>query len=499
MKRSLVLNTLASASLLLTAACSGDDGGGNADGSDSTATATAPDGGDDGNESPDDGNETPTNTPPDTGMLDTGSGDNGTGDTTDDGPDTGSDDTTGGVPACPYTPVAGNPSLALQLVADGFDRPMLAMGDPAQPDRLFVVEQGGTVKILEPGMSSAPAENFLEVSSSNAATPNLQPESGTLGFAFHPDWPDDGRVYVSYNRAAGGGTVIEEYAVDEADGSQVDSASARVVMALAQPAGNHNGGMIAFGPDGYLYIGMGDGGGGGDTYSTGRNPSQLLAKMLRIGVEPDGTPDNPVACDVCPDLGPLDYTLPADNPGVDGTRPGWAPEIFAMGLRNPWRFSIDVTNGEIVLADVGQNAWEEIDIITIGADYGWSDMEADHCFNGAPCATGAGLNQVNGDGITAPIYEYAEGCSITGGATYHSCEVPDWDGTYIFGDVCEEWIRAIRWDGSTTETIPGLPGFGEPMIGNGWNAWGDVFITTVTGSYGPGPSGNGKVYRLAPE
>lgn len=498
MKRSLFLHALASASLFVAAGCTGDDDdGGNADGSSSNGPTTAPDDGDDGNDQPDDGNETPPDTGTDTNPPTDGNPDTGTDNSDDPTGDTNGDtDGTTGVPACPYDEVGGMPDLALQLVADGFDRPLLAMGDPVQPDRLFVLEQGGTVKILEPGMASAPAENFLEVSAQNAGNPMLGAESGALGFAFHPDWPDDARVYIHYN-PPGGDSFIEEYTVDAADGSQVDPTSARTILRMGQPAGNHNGGMIAFGADDYMYIGMGDGGGANDQFNTGRNPNQLLAKMLRIGVEPDGTPDNPEICNSCGQQGPFDYTIPADNPGMDGSR-AWAPEIFAMGFRNPWRFSIDPTNGEIYVADVGQGSFEEIDIVTLGADYGWSDMEGNNCFGGQ-CDNNSGPNTVNADGLTTPIHEYStQGCtSVSGGAVYRSCEVPGWDGIYVFGETCDEWMRGIRWDGSSIEEFPQFHEVGEPIIGNGWNAWGDVFITTVVGDYGGGHS-DGRVYRLAP-
>lgn len=498
-RRSLVLTSLASAPLVLALGCTGDDGG-NAEGvgSADSGTANQPDDGndepDDGGEQPDDGDDTmpPTDGTPDTGNTsDPDTGDTGMPDTGDTGDDTG-------VPACPYTAVDGDPDLGLELVADGFDRPVLAIGDPAQPDRLFVVEQGGAVRVLEPGMTSAPATAFLEVGSANAGSPILGPESGTLGFAFHPDWPGDGRVYISYNPPTGA-TVIEEYTVDAADSSQVDPASAREIIALPQPAGNHNGGMIAFGPDGYLYIGMGDGGGGGDQFNTGRNLDVVFAKMLRIGVEPDGTMDNPVAYPGAANLGPFDYTLPADNPGVDGSQP-WPAEAFAIGLRNPWRFAFDPDNGDLYVGDVGQENWEEIDIVSLGGDYGWSDMEADNCFGGGGCGTGAGPNVANGDGLIAPIAEYGGPGreSITGGAVYRSCEVPNWSGIYVYGDYVDETVSALRWDGTTTTDLGVLGSLGEPIIGNGWNAWGDVFLTTVEGSAGA-PHGTGKVYRVAPQ
>jgi len=434
-----------------------------------------------------------------------------TGDATDTSPtategptdDTGdSSGSTTGEPACPYTPVEDNPPVALELVAEGFDRPLLAIGHPTEPDRLFVVEQGGNVRILEPGETMAPAESFLFVDVAGAGNNNIGPEFGLLGFAFHPDFPADPRVYVNYNPPAPGGgtdrTIVSEFTVDAGNPDQVDPASERVILELEQPANNHNGGMIDFGPDGYLYIGMGDGGGGGDAYDTGRDPQMLLAKMLRIGVEPDGMMDDPQACPTCDQLGPFDYTIPADNPFVgDGE---FAPEIYAWGLRNPWRYARDPENGLIYAGDVGQQFWEEITLVEAGADLGWSDMEGFHCFGGSGCDDSAGPNQTNGDGMTAPLVEYQHNggrCSVTGGGVYRSCEVPAWDGVYFYSDFCTGEFFGLMWDGSTVTDMGLVLEQNELPLGNGWNAHGDVFVTTVDAILG-GPIFDGKVYRIAP-
>jgi glucose/arabinose dehydrogenase len=421
------------------------------------------------------------------------------------GPDTGStDDSTTGVPDCPYTPVDGTPDLALQLVGSGFDRPVLALGHPTQPDRLFVVGQGGDVKILEPGENQAPAETFLHVDVAGANNNTIGDERGLLGFAFHPEFPADPRVYVSYTPDTGEqspAVTVSEFLLMRGDDNQVDPDSERIVIQYDKPAPNHNGGMIGFGPDGYLYIGTGDGGFGDDFYETGRNPDVILAKLLRIDPEPDDTDDNPVACvGECNDLGPFDYTIPADNPFADGVAA--TPEVYALGFRNPWRFSWDVETGDLWLGDVGQGDWEEIDIVASGLDYGWSDLEGNHCFNDFGCDDNAGPNTANGDGLVAPVFDYAHGsgrCSITGGSVYRSCEVPEWSGVYTFGDYCSGEIFSLTFDGTDVQgggVALDLPG--EVITGNGWNAWGDTYITTVEG--GPGqPFGDGFVYRLAPE
>lgn len=419
--------------------------------------------------------------------------------------DDSSGDTTGEPPVgCPYDAVDGEPAVTLELVGRGFDRPMLAIGHPVNPGRLFVVEQGGNVRILEPGETEAPADAFLNVDVRGANSTDIGPEYGLLGFAFHPNFPEDPRVYVNYNPPTGGGgpmhTIVSEFTVDEANPDQVDPSSERVILDLEQPATNHNGGMIMFGQDdGYLYIGMGDGGGGGDTFNTGRAPEHLLAKVLRIDVEPDGTPDNPTACTGCDQFGPFDYTIPADNPFVGDA--AFAPEIYAWGVRNPWRFSQDSETGLIYAGDVGQEAWEEVTLIEAGRDYGWSSMEGFHCFEGgAGCDESPGPNEVGAGGMTMPIAEYSHGggrCSITGGAVYHSCQVPAWDGVYFYADFCSTDVFGLVWDGAAVTELGSLLNSGEFITGSGWNAWGDVFLTTVDVTFGF-PIEDGLVYRLAP-
>lgn len=425
-----------------------------------------------------------------------GNTDSGTSDT---GEPTG---TTGEPLECPYTEVEGMPSVSLELVGQGFDRPMLAIGHPTQPDRLFVVEQGGNVRILEPGQRDAPADSFLFVDVEGAGNTSIGAEYGLLGFAFHPDFPADPRVYVNYNPNLPAGealrTIVSEFSLDPADPNRVDPGSERIILELHQPNGNHNGGMIDFDSDGYLLIGMGDGGGGGDTYNTGRNTSVLLSKLLRIGVEPDGSEDDPASCQGCPQFGPFDYTIPPDNPFVDDG--AFAPEIYAWGLRNPWRFSRDPETNLLYVGDVGQNQWEEITLAAAGADLGWSNMEGFHCFGGAPCDTNAGPNEVNGDGMTMPLVEYQHNggrCSVTGGSVYRSCEVPAWDGIYFYGDFCSGEFFGLLWDGNTVTDLGVVLDQNHLPLGNGWNAHGDVFITAVDAILG-GPIFDGLVYRVAP-
>jgi len=417
-----------------------------------------------------------------------------TGETTDD-------TTTGTPPVCPYTPVDGTPEVELQLLASGFDRPVLAVSHPQDPDRLFVVEQGGHIKILEPGETTAPADAdaFLFVDVANANADEIGPEQGLLGFAFHPDFPADPRVYINYNPPMNGGpTLIDEYSLDPNDANKVDPTSRRLVYAVGQPAGNHNGGMIDFGPDGFLYIGMGDGGGSGDTYNTGRDNASQHAKFLRIDVEPDGSPDSNKACDDCPMVEGFDFTVPADNPFVGN--PDYAPETWATGLRNPWRWQFDSVTGTLYAGDVGQGNREEVSVIEKAGDYGWSIMEGNSCFNNAPCDTSAPPNGVNADGMTAPIIDYDSNqgsCSITSLGVYHSCEVPGWDGVYFYADYCSTRVMALVWDGSTVTDLGTVFTVNEPVIGSGSTGYGDVLVTTVvTDDFNT--ILDGKVYRIVP-
>ena len=488
---------------LVIAAC-GDSGGEN-DGNSNDSTDTSADSSptEVSMSSPSEASQTsPTSTPDSSGDGPTDP--DGTTAATTGAPDTGStDDSTTGVPDCPYTPVDGMPALALQVVATGFDRPVLALGDPSQPDRLFVVEQGGNVKILEPGATEAPAEVFLHLDVAGANNTSIGDERGLLGFAFHPDFPGDPRVYVAYTANDGQSppVTVSEFLLMRGDDSQVDPESERVVIQYDKPSPNHNGGMIGFGPDGYLYIGTGDGGAGDNFYMTGRNPNVILAKVLRIDPEPDDVEDNPIACvNDCNELGPFDYTIPADNPFSDGL--AGTPEVYAMGMRNPWRFSWDLMTGDLYLGDVGQGDWEEVDIIELGGDYGWSDMEGNHCFDEPGCDVSAAPNTPNGDGLIAPIFDYAHSgnrCSITGGTVYRSCEVPAWSGVYTYADYCTGEMFALAWaDDAVQDLGEALDLQGQVVTGHGWNAWGDSYFTAVEGFAG-GPIGDGLVYRLAPE
>ena len=302
--------------------------------------------------------------------------------------------------------------IALQpVVAEGVSNPVFVTHAGDGSGRLFVVEQPGRIRVVAGG-ALAPAP-FLDI----AARVVSGGERGLLGLAFHPDYPRTRRYFVNYTRRPDGATVIAEYQVSAAD-SNVSARTERVLLVIEQPYPNHNGGMIAFGADGFLYIGMGDGGAGGDPQNRAQNRQDLLGKMLRIDVN-----------------GAQPYAIPPDNPFVGG---GARPEIWALGLRNPWRFSFDRQTHELWAGDVGQGSWEEIDIVRRGGNYGWRLMEGAHCYNPARC---------DRQGLELPIAEYANSgnrCSITGGYVYRGTAIPRLAGMYVYGDYCSGEIFGLR-------------------------------------------------------
>ncbi len=344
----------------------------------------------------------------------------------------------------------------LVRVASGLDGPLLVTA-PAGDSRVFIVEQPGRIRVLRDD-SLLPAP-FLDIT----AKVGSGGERGLLGLAFHPDYASNGLFFVDYTDRDGD-TRVERYHA-EPSGDVADPASAHLILSVPQPYANHNGGLVVFGPDGKLYVGLGDGGSGGDPQRNGQNPHTLLGSILRLDVD-GGDP----------------YAIPPDNPFADGQ--GGRPEIWAYGLRNPWRFSFDRPSGLIYVADVGQNAWEEIDVAPAdrgGLDYGWNIMEGTHCYGASTC---------DRSGLVLPVLEYGhdEGCSITGGHVYRGSNVPDLVGWYVYADYCSGWIRALRYaDGAVQERRPLDTGIG-PVSSFGVDARGELYVT----------SGNGSVYRFAP-
>lgn len=295
--------------------------------------------------------------------------------------------------------------VSLKPFVSGLSRPVYLTH--AGGDRLFVVEQEGVVRIIEEGILLK--RPFLDIRD----RVEWGGEKGLLSIAFHPGYRENGRFFVNYTARKGGRlkTVIAEY---RASGGFAIKESERIILEVDQPFSNHNGGLLIFGPDGYLYIGMGDGGSGGDPLGHGQNPSTLLGAILRIDVD-RGRP----------------YGIPKDNPAIGRS------EIWAYGFRNPWRFSFDRCTGRLFVADVGQDRWEEIDLVLKGGNYGWNIMEGNHCYENKGCRR---------EGLVPPIAEYGHdlGCSVTGGYVYRGKRYPLLRGFYFFGDFCSGRIWALK-------------------------------------------------------
>ncbi len=324
-------------------------------------------------------------------------------------------------PASSDAPIAGQPPpLALEMVAEGLADPINVTGTPQ--GWLLVNERGGRVIAVDPGTG----ETAVVVDISDRVQGGG--EQGLLGLALHPDWPEVPRAFVHYSdRATGGDTVVSELAAEPGSTDApptMDPASEQVLLRVEQPFPNHNGGQLAFGPDGFLYLGLGDGGAANDPFGHGQDTSTLLGSILRLDI---GTPGAASA--------------PDDNPYASGE--GGAPEIFLYGLRNPWRFSFDRDTGLLWIADVGQNAFEEVNRIDPatqgGANLGWNVMEAAHCFSDASCSP---------EGLVLPLAEYGRdlGCSVTGGYVYRGEAIPDLRGWYVFGDYCTGRIFGVASD-----------------------------------------------------
>lgn len=411
-------------------------------------------------------------------------------------PDSSSSST--GEPACPYTPIEGDLSFRLEEVAGGFDEPLQVVPDPIDGDVLYVVQHGGAIKRLEPGMNIAPADDWLNVS---VVGGNAQDERGLFSMAFHPDYADNGLVYVAATPTGGGGDVVViEY---QSENGQVEPRTARSVIGFSQPADNHNGGQIKFGPDDMLYIGTGDGGFGGDPCNSGLSGDTLLGKILRIDPTADGSPDTTPGCSNsggcnCGERSGFDYTIPADNPFVGDN--SVRDEVYALGMRNPWRFSFDPETDTLFASDVGQLEWEEVTVVEAGTNHGWNRMEGLHCYENNSCDTNAAPGTVNGDGYTMPITEYPHTngrCSVGGLGVYRSCEVPGFDGVYFYGDLCSSEIWGVRYENGTVEDlgVVGTTPDGIVPFGGGMTALGDVYVAAAPNPYFGG-NGPGSIFRI---
>jgi len=335
--------------------------------------------------------------------------------------------------------------VAFDFIVTGLQNPVAITH--AGDSRLFIVQQSGTIVICD-GTRVFPTP-FLDIRGLVLSGG----ERGLLGLAFHPRYAENGFFYVNYTETSGPGTtVIARYQVSAADPNRANPQSARVLLRVNQPFINHNGGQLQFGPDGYLYIGLGDGGSGGDPGNRAQNPAELLGKMLRIDVD-SADP----------------YGIPLSNPFRG--RFGYRGEIWALGMRNPWRFSFDRVTGDLWIADVGQGLWEEIDFqpaTSIGGEnYGWNRMEGTHCFPSS--------SNCNPAGLVTPVIEYGHtggACSVTGGYVYRGARYPLLHGTYIYGDFCNGviWGATRASSGAVTsrvlvDTSFSISTFGEDVNG----------------------------------
>lgn len=309
--------------------------------------------------------------------------------------------------------------------------------------RLFVAEQSGKIFSFQNKKTVASKSLVLDLSSKLVSGG----ERGLLGITFHPNFEKNGYLFVHYSKAGSGDTVVARYKVLK---SEADPQSEMVILEQAQPFANHNGGQLAFGRDGYLYIALGDGGGAGDPQENGQNRSTLLGKILRIDINKKSKGRN--------------YSIPSDNP-FRGNNEGAREEIYAYGLRNPWRISFDRKNGKLWAADVGQNALEEVDIIQAGGNYGWNIMEGSRCYDAASC---------DQSGLIPPLAQYGRsfGQSITGGIVYRGSSVPALYGIYIFGDFVSGRIWSLDGSGNSSaitelfDTELNISSFGSDEDGN---------------------------------
>jgi len=343
-------------------------------------------------------------------------------------------------------------------VVTGLDRP-LGLVDPGDGSgRLFVLEQPGIIRVILNGEWLP--DPFMDIRDRVGSRAN---EQGLLGMDVQPDFAESGIFYLNYTDR-NGNTVIARYRTAEGDPSRGDPGSEQVLLRVEQPFANHNGGGVLFGPDGYLYLSLGDGGSGGDPQGNAQNPDVLLGKLLRIDVVDQET-----------------YAIPPDNPFVEG---GGAAEIYALGLRNPWRFSFDTATGDLYIADVGQNAWEEIDFWPAGSppgpNFGWDYMEGNHPFEGTPPDPAS---------LVPPVWEYSRdlGCSVTGGYVYRGQRFPELLGIYLYSDYC---------NGTTFGLLRGPDG--------AWSAQPLIELNAAVSSFGQDRQGElylfshreGTLYRL---
>jgi glucose/arabinose dehydrogenase len=345
-------------------------------------------------------------------------------------------------------------ALDLEEVAGGLDEPLFVTHAGDGSGRLFVAEKGGTIRTLPGG------QTFLDISGRVGSGGE---EQGLLGLAFHPRFRDNGYFYVNYTDPSGD-TVIARYGLTP-DRQRGDPNSEKRLLFQKQPAANHNGGMLAFGPDGYLYLGLGDGGGANDQFRNAQNRQALLGKLLRVDVD-RGDP----------------YAIPPDNPFAGD--PAARPEVWAYGLRNPWRFSFDRATRDLYIGDVGQNRYEWVEFQPAGSaggqNYGWPIVEGGRCLRGDPC---------DKTGLTLPVasYDHSLGCSIIGGYVYRGARYPLLQGAYLLGDYCSGRVWTLARDGAGRWVLTQMLQTGAPISSFGEDEAGEVYLTDLAA---------GRVYRL---
>ncbi|SMP62468.1 PQQ-dependent sugar dehydrogenase [Noviherbaspirillum suwonense] len=381
---------------------------------------------------------------------------------------TGAADTSGAsqeaaqpAPASPAAPAATTvPVLGLQRVATGLSSPLLLIA-PKDDPRLFVVERGGSIRVLRDG-ALLPTP-FLDIRRSTTT----DGERGLLSMAFDPQYQANGFFYL-YFTDLNGDIAIERYRVSATDPDVADPSSRLRIISIPHPAfSNHNGGLVSFGPDGFLYIGTGDGGGAFDPGGNAQNLGVLLGKLLRIDVS-RSTASQP-------------YSIPASNPFVN--HGGRRAEIWAYGLRNPWRYAFDATDKLLYVADVGQSAREEVNVVGVdqaGANYGWNRMEGSVCTAGGPCTS---------QGSVLPALDYAHdaasgnACSIIGGFTYRGAAIPELRGTYLYSDLCAGWLKGFRYqNGAATGQVDfRITGAGT-ILSFGEDSLRELYLLTAEGS-----------------
>lgn len=377
-------------------------------------------------------------------------------------------------------PLYAQETMTTSRVASGLSRPVQVVSH-TDPGRLYIVQQRGLVRILDLESNTLLPTPFIDLSSRVSQSGN---ERGLLGMAFHPDYANTGLMYFNYTDRSTGDTIIAQFQVSTDDPDIADPNSFVQIMTYTQPFSNHNGGWIGFGPnDGYLYISAGDGGSANDPGNRAQDiTDQKLGKLLRIDINDDDFPSDP----------DRNYAIPPTNPFVNTTGDD---EIWAFGLRNPWRNSFDAQTGDLWIGDVGQNTWEEIDFqpanSTGGENYGWRCMEATHCTGLTGCTCDDPV-------LTLPIHEYShsQGCSVTGGEVYRGSAIPHMRGTYFFADFCSATLWTFTYDGSqvtdftdrTNELAPDNGQSISQITSFGHDAQGELYICDL----------GGEVFKIVP-